>query len=58
MIYDVVIEGVSMVSNYRAQFDRIIRTSSADDLLKRLESQVAGQAAVGEGKKPRGAGRE
>ena len=65
VVYDVIIEGVSMVSNYRAQFDRIIRTSSPAELIKRMEAQVAGQASgsggqatVGEGKKPRGAGRE
>lgn len=45
MVYDVVIEGVSLVSNYRAQFDRIIRTASVAELIKRLESQVAGQGS-------------
>jgi phospholipid transport system substrate-binding protein len=53
MVYDVVIEGVSLVSNYRAQFDRIIRTASAEELIKRLESQVAGQASGGS-REPRG----
>ena len=56
MVYDVIIEGVSLVQNYRAQFDRVIRTTSFDDLLKRMESQVAGQASPG-GPKPRGGGR-
>jgi len=60
MVYDVIIEGVSLVSNYRAQFDRIIRTASVGDLLKRMEAQASGQAspAGAEPKKPRGAGRE
>jgi len=53
MVYDVVIEGVSLVSNYRAQFDRIIRTASTGELLKRLEAQVAGQASGGS-REPRG----
>jgi phospholipid transport system substrate-binding protein len=44
-VYDVNIEGVSMVQNYRTQFDRIIRTSSVSELLKRMEAQVAGQAS-------------
>jgi phospholipid transport system substrate-binding protein len=69
-VYDVVIEGVSLVSNYRAQFDRIIRTASVADLLKRMEAQAAGhaspngqaspgaQTSPAEPKKPRGAGRE
>jgi phospholipid transport system substrate-binding protein len=39
LIYDVTIEGISLVSNYRAQFDRIIRTSSYNDLVKRLRNQ-------------------
>jgi phospholipid transport system substrate-binding protein len=59
-VYDVTIEGVSLVSNYRAQFDRIIRTASVADLMKRMESQASGQAspAAAEPKKARGAGRE
>ena len=46
VVYDVVIEGVSLVSNYRAQFDRIVRTGGVDDLLKRLEAQAGGQASA------------
>lgn len=37
--YDVVIEGVSLVGNYRSQFDKIIRTSSYGELVKRLAAQ-------------------
>ena len=36
LIYDILIENISLVGNYRAQFDRIIRTSSYEDLVKRL----------------------
>jgi phospholipid transport system substrate-binding protein len=39
LIYDVNIEGISLVGNYRAQFDRIIRTSSYGDLVKRLRNK-------------------
>jgi len=39
LIYDVNIEGISLISNYRAQFDRIIRTSSYADLVKRLRNK-------------------
>jgi len=35
-IYDILIENISLIGNYRAQFDRIIRTSSYEDLVKRL----------------------
>jgi phospholipid transport system substrate-binding protein len=39
LIYDVAIENISLIANYRAQFDRIIRTSSFSDLVKRLRNQ-------------------
>jgi phospholipid transport system substrate-binding protein len=39
LIYDVAIENISLVSNYRAQFDRIIRTSSFGDLVNRLTTK-------------------
>jgi phospholipid transport system substrate-binding protein len=39
LIYDVAIENISLISNYRAQFDRIIRTSSYNDLVKRLRNR-------------------
>lgn len=52
-VFDVSIEGVSLVANYRAQFDRIIRTSSPGELMKRLEAQAAGQASGG-AREPRG----
>jgi phospholipid transport system substrate-binding protein len=38
-IYDVLIENVSLISNYRAQFDKIIRTSSYNELIKRLRER-------------------
>ncbi len=39
MAYDVVIEGVSLVNNYRNQFNSIIRSGSYDDLVKRLRDK-------------------
>jgi phospholipid transport system substrate-binding protein len=39
LIYDVTIENISLISNYRAQFDRIIRTSSYGELVKRLRNR-------------------
>jgi phospholipid transport system substrate-binding protein len=38
-VYDVVLDGVSLVSNYRSQFNSIIRTSSFADLLAKLRSK-------------------
>jgi phospholipid transport system substrate-binding protein len=40
-IYDVVIENISLIGNYRSQFDRIIRSSSYGELAKRLRTQGA-----------------
>ncbi len=39
MVYDLIIEGVSSVKNYRAQFYDIIRQSSYSDLVKRLRDK-------------------
>jgi phospholipid transport system substrate-binding protein len=41
MVYDVVIEGVSMVSNYRTQFNKIIQNQGYGELLKKLRSKSA-----------------
>jgi phospholipid transport system substrate-binding protein len=38
LVYDVVVENVSLIANYRSQFDRIIRTSSYQELVRRLEN--------------------
>lgn len=37
--YDVAVEGVSLVANYRAQFNKIIQTSSAQTLVQRLRAK-------------------
>jgi len=39
LVYDVIIEGVSMVSNYRTQFNKIIQTSSFQELVKKMKSK-------------------
>ena len=38
-VYDVVIEGVSLVNNYRTQFNKIIRSESYEELVKRLKNK-------------------
>jgi phospholipid transport system substrate-binding protein len=38
-VYDVLIESISLVNNYRTQFDGIIKTSSYDELIKRLKAR-------------------
>jgi phospholipid transport system substrate-binding protein len=40
-VYDVGIEGVSLIANYRSQFDSIIRTSSYEELIRRMRSRAA-----------------
>jgi hypothetical protein len=34
------VENVSLVGNYRAQFDRIVRTASWEELVRRLRTRV------------------
>ena len=43
LVYDVAIEGVSLVANYRAQFNRIIRRSSYKGLVEQLTARLASQ---------------
>jgi phospholipid transport system substrate-binding protein len=40
LIYDVSIEGVSLINNYRSQFNDIILKSSYEGLVKRLKEKV------------------
>jgi phospholipid transport system substrate-binding protein len=38
LVYDVHIEGVSLVGNYRTQFNKIIQTASYEELVKRMKA--------------------
>jgi phospholipid transport system substrate-binding protein len=40
-IYDISVEGVSLVLTYRAEFESIVRASGVDGLLKRLQQKNA-----------------
>jgi phospholipid transport system substrate-binding protein len=40
-VYDVVIEGVSLVNNYRNQFNKIISANSYQELLKKMKTKEA-----------------
>jgi len=46
MVYDVSIEGVDLVQNYRAQFQRVLRRSSYPELVAELRTKVAMPATV------------
>ena len=39
LVYDVVIEGVSLINNYRTQFNKIIQTSSYQSLVDRMKNK-------------------
>jgi phospholipid transport system substrate-binding protein len=39
-VYDVVIEGISLVNNYRAQFSRFLAKSSYEDLVRTLKEKT------------------
>jgi phospholipid transport system substrate-binding protein len=38
-VYDVIIEGVSLIASYRTQFNKVIQTSSFDDLVAKLKAK-------------------
>src|SRR5436309_1331516 len=46
MVYDVSIEGVELVQNYRAQFQRVLPRSSYPELVAELRTKVAMPATV------------
>jgi len=39
-VYDISIEGISLVNNYRTQFNQIIRSGSYEELITRLKKKV------------------
>ncbi len=44
-VYDVVVDGVSLVRNYRGQFTKIIKSSSYDELVRTLREKTGLDAA-------------
>ena len=44
-VYDVKVEGVSLVKNYRSQFKEILAKETPDQLIERLKEKVAEQKA-------------
>lgn len=54
--YDVVTDGVSLLSNYRGQFNRIIARDGVDGLIRRMKARLqrgAGQTLTGDAPAPR-----
>ncbi len=40
-IYDVVVENISLINNYRSQFNRIITKISYDELVSRMKQKLS-----------------
>ena len=40
MVYDIVVEGVSLVKNYRTQFDEILQKGNVDKLIEELKKKI------------------
>jgi len=45
-VYDVVTDGVSLVDNYRSQFNRIIRKKGFDALVEKMRTRLAKQGVM------------
>jgi|UPI000462A297 phospholipid transport system substrate-binding protein len=41
MVYDIVVEGVSLVANYRSQFARMLESGSFESMIQELEQKTA-----------------
>jgi phospholipid transport system substrate-binding protein len=50
LVYDVNIEGVSLVSNYRTQFNKIVQTGSFEDLIQKLRTKQGEVTVDGQSK--------
>ncbi|MDO9068680.1 MAG: ABC transporter substrate-binding protein, partial [Deltaproteobacteria bacterium] len=46
LVYDIVIEGVSLVSNYRTQFNKIINSDGYPELVKKLKNKTEELKAI------------
>lgn len=53
LVYDVNIEGVSLVSNYRTQFNKIVQTEGYEALVLKLKAKDAEPAASPRRREPR-----
>jgi phospholipid transport system substrate-binding protein len=51
LVYDVAVEGLSLVGNYRGQFNKIIETSSYRELVKKMKTRNEGFSAPATAKK-------
>ena len=45
-VYDAVVENISLINNYRSQFDRVISSASYEELIKRLREKLDSTAKL------------
>jgi phospholipid transport system substrate-binding protein len=50
-VYDVMVGGVSLVANYRTEFNNIVRDSGVEGLIKNLDSKNRSLDPAGQPKK-------
>ena len=50
-IYDVLVEGISLVNNYRSQFNQIISSSSYDALVQKMKAKQVQEPTASSGRK-------
>jgi phospholipid transport system substrate-binding protein len=46
LVYDVIIEGVSLINNYRVQFNKIINSESFEGLIRRMKDKLREEKAL------------
>jgi len=51
-IYDIVVEGISLVLTYRSEFDAVVKQEGIDGLIKRMATKNAPPAGIGSTSKP------
>lgn len=44
-VYDVIVDGISLTTNFRSQFNRVLATASMDELMKKLRAKAPGGPA-------------
>jgi phospholipid transport system substrate-binding protein len=54
LTYDILVENLSLISNYRSQFDRVIRQQGYPELVKRLQARVEALNEKGDKAQPKG----
>src|SRR5438093_1079401 len=50
LVYDVIIEGMSLVANYRTQFNKIVQTEGYESLVLRLRAKETAEPAASPGR--------